>query len=101
MEILYSCAESFILVQVGNRLAGLMEGWLVFESLYSCAESLYSCAKSFILVKVRNRLAGLMVGWLVFESLYSCAESFILVQVGGWLADSLRLPRQNGLKSSL
>ena len=42
-----------------------------------------------------------MVGWLVFESLYSCAESFILVQVGGWLADSLRLPRQNGLKSSL
>ena len=57
--------------------------------------------ESFILVNLGNRLAGLMVGWLVFESLHSCAESFILVQVGGWLADSLRLPRQNGLKSSL
>ena len=48
-------------MKVGNLLAGLMEGWLFFESLYSCAES-------FILVQVGNRLAGLMVGWLVFES---------------------------------
>ena len=72
LESLCSCAESFILVQVGGWLFVLMVGWLVFESLYFCA-----------------------------ESLYSCAESFILVQVGGWLADSLRLPRQNGLKSSL
>ena len=61
MEILYSCAESFILVNLGKRLADLMVGWLVFESLYSCAES-------FILVKVGYRLAGFMVGWLAFES---------------------------------
>ena len=47
-------------------------------------------------------LVGCIDGRLVsFWKLYSCAESFILVQVGGWLADSLRLPRQNGLKSSL
>ena len=50
MEILYSCAESFILVNLGKRLADLMVGWLVFESLYSCAES-------FILVQVGGWLA--------------------------------------------
>ena len=79
----------------------MIVGWLAIESLYSCAESLYSCAKSFILVKVGYRLAGLMVGWLVFESYILVPKVYILVQVGGWLADSLRLPRQNGLKSSL
>ena len=50
MEILYSCAESFILVNLGKRLADLMVGWLVFESLYSCVES-------FILVQVGGWLA--------------------------------------------